>query len=94
MKEETLKSADPDSGLPALPRPAKSVSVVLFLCISLGQAFFPWVMGIIYDTAGLVWGMLSNAACLLGTYLFARVYIFGSGQDRRVVKWVKYAIMK
>lgn len=51
-------------------------------------------MGIIYDTAGLVWGMLSNAACLLGTYLFARVYIFGSGQDRRVVKWVKYAIMK
>lgn len=69
-------------GYQICPDRQSSVSVVLFLCISLGQAFFPWVMGIICDTAGLVWGMLSNAACLLGAYLFVRVYIFGSGQDR------------
>lgn len=57
------------------PDGQNSVSVILFLCLSLGQAFFPWIMGIICDAAGLVWGMLSNAACLLGAYAFARLYI-------------------
>lgn len=57
------------------PDRQNSVSVILFLCLSLGQAFFPWIMGIICDAAGLVWGMLSNVACLLGAYVFTRLYI-------------------
>ncbi len=61
-------------GYQSCPDRQSSVSVVLFLCISLGQAVFPWVMGLICDAAGLVWGMLSNAACLLGACLFVRLY--------------------
>lgn len=65
-------------GYKTCPDRQSSVSVLLFLCISLGQAFFPWIMGLVCDAAGLVWGMLSNAACLLGAYLFVRLYIFGN----------------
>lgn len=53
------------------PQVQGKMSTIMFMCIAGGAVIFPWLMGLVSESWGLLLGMAVDTVCLCGAVIFS-----------------------